>query len=64
VSSTPSPLIAVADHADVPVDSIHGNHEAAERLFAELASVGLDYGDAMRRRQGDGVPLFEASGTR
>jgi transaldolase len=54
-------LNAVAGHADVPADSIHGTYDAAERTLADLAAVGIDYDDVMRTLEDDGVAKFDAS---
>jgi transaldolase len=54
-------LDAVADHAQVPVDSIHGTYGDAERVLAELAAVGIDYGDVMQVLEAEGVEKFDAS---
>jgi transaldolase len=54
-------LIAVADHGDVPADSIHGTYDAAERTLADLAAAGIDYADVMRTLEDDGVAKFDAS---
>jgi transaldolase len=54
-------LIAVADHGNVPADSIHGTYDAAERTLADLAAVGIDYDDVMRTLEDDGVAKFDAS---
>jgi transaldolase len=54
-------LDAVADHGKVPVDSIHGTYEAAERVLAELAALGVDYDDVMQVLEDDGVAKFDGS---
>jgi transaldolase len=54
-------LEAVADHADMPADSIHGRYETAEQLLGELAAVGVDYDDVMQQLEDDGVATFDAS---
>jgi transaldolase len=54
-------LDAVADHGDVPTDSIHGRYEDAERVLAELAAVGVEYDDVMQVLEDDGVAKFDAS---
>jgi transaldolase len=41
-------LHAVADHAQIPADSVHGTHEQAQRVLDDLASLGLDYQDVVR----------------
>jgi transaldolase len=54
-------LDAVADHAEVPVDSIHGTYGDAERVLAELATVGIDYDDVMQVLEAEGVEKFDGS---
>jgi transaldolase len=54
-------LVAVADHRDVPADSIHGTYEAAERTLADLQAVGVDYDDVMATLEDEGVATFDAS---
>jgi transaldolase len=54
-------LDAVADHAVVPSDSIHGTYGDAEGVLAELAAVGIDYDDVMQLLEVEGVEKFDAS---
>jgi transaldolase len=54
-------LMAVADHGDVPADSVHGTYCAAERTLADLAAVGIDYDDVMKTLEDDGVAKFDDS---
>ena len=54
-------LDAVADHAAVPSDSIHGTYGGAEAVLAELATIGIDYDDVMRLLEVEGIEKFDAS---
>jgi len=54
-------LDAVADHAEVSVDSIHGTYGDAELVLAELATAGIDYDDVMQVLEAEGVEKFDAS---
>ena len=54
-------LDAVADHADVPVDSIHGTYGAAQRVLTDLAAIGIDYDNVMQALEDDGVAKFDVS---
>jgi transaldolase len=54
-------LDAVADHGNVPVDSVHGTYEAAERVLAELDALGVDLDDVMQVLEDDGVAMFDSS---
>jgi transaldolase len=54
-------LDAVADHAAVPSDSIHGTYGDAEAVLAELESIGIDYDDVMQLLEVEGVEKFDSS---
>jgi transaldolase len=54
-------LDAVADHAAVPSDSIHGTYGDAEAVLAELETIGIDYDDVMQLLEVEGVDKFDAS---
>ena len=54
-------LDAVADHARVPSDSIHGTYGGAEAVFAELERIGIDYDDVMQLLEVEGIEKFDAS---
>jgi transaldolase len=56
-------LDAVADHAAVPSDSIHGTYGGAEAVLAELERLGIDYDDVMRLLEVEGIEKFDASWT-
>lgn len=52
-------LRAVADHAHIPRDSIHGTYPQARRTLEELAVLGIDYGDVVATLEIDGVAKFD-----
>ena len=54
-------LDAVADHATVPSDSIHGTYGGAEAVLSELETIGIDYDDVMQLLEVEGVEKFDAS---
>jgi transaldolase len=54
-------LDAVADHATVPSDSIHGTYGGAEAVLSELMTIGIDYDDVMQLLEVEGVEKFDAS---
>jgi transaldolase len=41
-------LDAVADHGEIPDNSITGTYEDARRVLNDLAAVGIDYDDVMQ----------------
>ena len=54
-------LRAVADHGEVPGDQISGTTGQAQRIFDELAAVGIDLDDVFRVLEEEGVQKFDAS---
>jgi transaldolase len=54
-------LRAVADHGQIPADSIHGSYAEAHQVLTDLRAVGVDYDDVMRTLEDDGVAKFDAS---
>jgi transaldolase len=54
-------LNAVADHGDVPDDSIHGTYEQSRAVLDDLAAVGIDYDDVVQALEDQGVTVFDAS---
>jgi transaldolase len=54
-------LYAVAAHAVVPSDSIHGTYAGAEAVLADLRAIGIDYDDVMQLLEVEGVEKFDAS---
>jgi transaldolase len=56
-------LDAVADHATVDPDTIHGTYEEAEAVLRDLASVGIGYAEVVQQLEEEGVATFSASWT-
>ena len=54
-------LRAVADHAVIPADSIHGTYARAHDVLARLAAVGVDYDDVVTQLETDGISKFDAA---
>jgi transaldolase len=54
-------LDAVADHGEIPNNSITGTYEDARRVLNDLAAVGIDYDDVMQTLEDQGVTAFDAS---
>ena len=62
VSTMPeATLDAVADHGQIPDDSIHGTYEQSQGVLGELAALGIDYHDVVQVLEDQGVTAFEAS---
>ena len=54
-------LRAVADHGEVPADSVRGHYTDAGQVLSELAAVGVDYDDVTAGLEQHGLELFDAS---
>jgi len=54
-------LRLVADHGQVPADSIHGHYEESEQLFSQLRGLGIDYDDVVQKLEDDGVTTFDSA---
>jgi transaldolase len=54
-------LLALADHGEVPGDQVSGTAEASQRVFDELAAVGVDVDDVFAVLEREGAEKFEAS---
>lgn len=54
-------LRAVADHAHIPPDSIHGSYPQARQTLDELGALGIDYDDVVASLENDGVAKFDDS---
>jgi transaldolase len=58
---TEATLRAVADHGQVPADSIRGRYEDAQQLLDGLRALGIDYDNVVQRLEDDGVATFDAA---
>jgi transaldolase len=64
VNTMPEATIhAIADHGKITGDTIRPNYLDAERVLADLKSVGIDYDDVVHVLETEGVEKFEASWT-
>jgi transaldolase len=54
-------LRAVADHGEVPADSVRAHYSDARQVLTELAAVGVDYDDVTAALEQRGLELFDAS---
>jgi transaldolase len=54
-------LRAVADHGQVPADSIHGTYEESQQVLDQLRAIGIDYDDVMHVLEDQGVAKFDAA---
>jgi transaldolase len=62
VNTMPEATIhAFADHGETKPDSITGQYDAARKVFADLAAVGVDFDDVVATIEREGVEKFVAS---
>lgn len=62
VNTMPEPTLgAVADHAHIPRDSIHGTYPQARQTLDQLSALGIDYDDVVTTLEDEGVAKFDAS---
>jgi len=54
-------LRAVADHGEVPADSVRARYDDAQEVLDRLQALGIDYGDVVQTLEDDGVAKFDAS---
>jgi transaldolase len=54
-------LNAVADHGDIPDDSIHGTYAQSQAVLDDLAALGIDYAEVVQILEDQGVTTFYAS---
>jgi len=54
-------LRAVADHAVITGDTIHGTYDAAREYFRQLAAAGVDFDDVTQTLEDEGVDKFAVS---
>jgi transaldolase len=54
-------LRAVADHGEVPADSVHGRYQEAQQVLDDLRRLGVDYDDVMQTLEDDAVAKFDGS---
>jgi transaldolase len=54
-------LRAVADHGDVPADSVRSRYAEAHQVLDRMTALGIDYDDVVRVLEEQAVETFEAS---
>jgi transaldolase len=54
-------LRAVADHGEVPADSVRARYDDAQEVLHRLRALGIDFGDMVQTREDDGMAKFDAS---
>jgi len=54
-------LEATFDHGEIAGDTIAGTYEAAHKVFADLAAVGIDFAAVTQQLEHEGVEKFIAS---
>ena len=54
-------LRLVADHAQVPADSVHGHYDESQQVLDRLQELGIDYDDVVQRLEDDGVATFDSA---
>ncbi len=64
VNTMPEATIeAVADHAELRGDTIHGTYDESRKLFADLDELGIGYDDVTAVLETEGVEKFSVSWT-
>jgi transaldolase len=62
VSTMPeATLRAVADHGQIPEDSVRGHYADARQVLGQLRALGVDYHDVTTRLEEQGLETFDAS---
>ncbi|WP_436521764.1 transaldolase [Actinoplanes sp. HUAS TT8] len=56
-----SVIVAYADHGETKGDTVTGNYGDAKKVFADLASVGVDFDDVVKVLEDEGVEKFESA---
>ena len=54
-------LHAVADHGQIPADSIHAHYHDAQQVLDQLAALGIDYDTVVQTLEDNGLATFDAS---
>jgi transaldolase len=54
-------LRLVADHGDVPADSVHGHYEESQQVLDSLRELGIDYDEVVQDLEDDGVAKFDTA---
>jgi transaldolase len=54
-------LRAVADHGQVPADSVHDHYDDAQQVLDRLRVLGIDYDEVVQTLEVDGLSAFDRS---
>jgi transaldolase len=54
-------LRLVADHGQVPADSVHGHYDESQQVLRQLQGLGIDYGDVTAGLEDDGLATFDTA---
>ena len=54
-------LRAVADHGQIPQDSVRGHYADAPQVLSDLQTLGVDYRDVTSVLENNGLAAFDAS---
>ena len=54
-------LRLVAEHGQVPADSVHGHYDESQQVLDQLQRLGIDYDDVTQELEDDGVAKFDAA---
>ena len=54
-------LRAVADHGEIPQDSVRSHYAEAREVLSGLEAIGVDYGDVTEGLESNGLAAFDAS---
>jgi transaldolase len=54
-------LRAVADHGQIPADSVRGYYQDALQVLSQLQELGVDYDDVTSSLEDHGLDIFDAS---
>ena len=54
-------LRAVAEHGQVPADSVRGHYQDARQVLSQLQDLGVDYNDVTAGLEEHGLDIFDAS---
>ena len=52
---------AVADHGQIPADSVRGHYQDARQVLSELQGLDIDYDDVTSSLETHGLDIFDAS---
>jgi transaldolase len=56
-------LRAVADHGDIPMDSVRDRYESSAEILARLEALGIDLESALQKLEDDGLTNFDGAWT-